>query len=43
MDVRSWLEAYRRAREEMDADPAATLFSEDATYRSNLRGAVPGA
>lgn len=32
--VRRWVEAYGRAWEEMDADAAAALFSEDATYRS---------
>jgi hypothetical protein len=36
MDVRSWLEAYRRAWEERDADAAAALFDERATYRSNI-------
>jgi ketosteroid isomerase-like protein len=36
MDVRSWLEAYRRAWEAKDADAAAALFDEDATYRSNI-------
>ena len=36
MDVRSWLEAYRRAWEEKDADAAGGLFAEDATYRSNI-------
>jgi ketosteroid isomerase-like protein len=36
MDVRAWLEAYRRAWEEADADAAAALFEEDATYRSNI-------
>lgn len=36
MDVGSWLEAYRRAWEERDAEAAAALFEEDATYRSNI-------
>ena len=36
MDVRTWLEAYRRAWEEADADAAAALFDQDATYRSNI-------
>jgi hypothetical protein len=36
MDVRSWLEAYRRAWEEKDADAAADLFADGASYRSNI-------
>ena len=36
MDARSWLEAYRRAWEEADADAAAALFEEGSTYRSNI-------
>jgi limonene-1,2-epoxide hydrolase len=36
MDVRSWLEAYRRAWEEKDADAAVALFAQDTTYRSNI-------
>ena len=36
MDVRSWLEAYRKAWEDRDADAAAALFAEDSTYRSNI-------
>ena len=36
MDVGSWLEAYRRAWEEKDAEAAAALFDEQATYRSNI-------
>lgn len=32
--VRRWVEAYAQAWEDMDADAAAALFSEDATYRS---------
>jgi hypothetical protein len=36
MDVGSWLEAYRRAWEEADADAAAALFDEGGTYRSNI-------
>lgn len=38
MDVASWLEAYRVAWEEKDADAAADLFTEDATYRENIFG-----
>jgi hypothetical protein len=36
IDVESWLEGYRRAWEEKDSDAAAGLFTEDATYRSNI-------
>ena len=36
MDAREWLEAYRQAWERKDADEAATLFAEGATYRSNI-------
>jgi ketosteroid isomerase-like protein len=36
MDVGSWLEAYRKAWEDRDADAAAALFDERATYRSNI-------
>ncbi|HEX6131819.1 MAG TPA: nuclear transport factor 2 family protein [Actinomycetota bacterium] len=36
MDVPTWLEAYRTAWEEKDADAAASLFTEDATYRANI-------
>lgn len=36
MDAASWLEAYRQAWEEKDADAAAALFGEQATYRSNI-------
>jgi len=36
MNVRSWLDAYRRAWEEKDAEAAAALFDEQATYRSNI-------
>ena len=31
-----WIEAYRRAWEERDAEAAAALFTSDATYRSNI-------
>jgi hypothetical protein len=36
MGIRSWLDAYGRAWEDGDADAAAALFGEDATYRSNI-------
>jgi ketosteroid isomerase-like protein len=36
MDVGAWLEAYRVAWERKDADAAAALFAEDATYRENI-------
>jgi ketosteroid isomerase-like protein len=36
MDALSWLEAYRVAWEDKDADAAAALFAERATYRSNI-------
>lgn len=36
MDVASWLEAYRVAWEQMDADAAADLFTDDSTYRENI-------
>ena len=36
MDVRSWLDGYRKAWEDGDADAAAALFTEDSTYRSNI-------
>jgi ketosteroid isomerase-like protein len=34
-DINGWLERYRRAWEERDADAAAALFTEDAVYRSS--------
>jgi ketosteroid isomerase-like protein len=34
-DVAEWLEGYRRAWEEGDADAAAALFTDDAVYRSS--------
>ncbi len=36
MDTGTWLEAYRVAWETADTDAAAALFTEDATYRSNI-------
>jgi nuclear transport factor 2 (NTF2) superfamily protein len=34
--LEDWIEAYRRAWEERDAEAAAALFTSDATYRSNI-------
>jgi ketosteroid isomerase-like protein len=31
-----WIEEYRLAWENMDADAAAALFTPDATYRDNI-------
>lgn len=36
MELADWIEGYRRAWEEADAEAAASLFTEDATYRSNI-------
>lgn len=36
MNVEDWVETYRQAWEESDAEKAAGLFTEDATYRSNI-------
>jgi len=36
IEVEKWLESYRRAWENKDSVGAAALFSEDATYRSNI-------
>jgi predicted SnoaL-like aldol condensation-catalyzing enzyme len=36
MDVATWVETYRQAWEESDAEKAASIFTEDATYRSNI-------
>jgi ketosteroid isomerase-like protein len=35
MDLADWIDGYRRAWEEADTDLVLTLFTEDATYRSN--------
>ncbi|HSO49792.1 MAG TPA: nuclear transport factor 2 family protein [Acidimicrobiia bacterium] len=34
--LEEWIESYRRAWEERDAEAAAALFTPDATYRSNI-------
>lgn len=34
MTVSDWVQAYRRVWEERDAEGAAALFTDDATYRS---------
>jgi hypothetical protein len=36
IDVGTWARSYARAWETADAEAAADLFSEDATYRSNI-------
>jgi predicted SnoaL-like aldol condensation-catalyzing enzyme len=36
MDVATWVETYRQAWEESDGVKAASIFTEDATYRSNI-------
>jgi hypothetical protein len=35
MDLAGWIDGYRRAWEEADTDLVLTLFTEEATYRSN--------
>jgi predicted SnoaL-like aldol condensation-catalyzing enzyme len=35
MRVEEWIDAYRRAWEQRDADAAAALFTEDAEYRTH--------
>lgn len=36
MELTAWIEEYRRAWEHADAEAVANLFTEDATYRSNI-------
>jgi ketosteroid isomerase-like protein len=36
VQLEEWLESYRQAWENKDSDAAAALFTEDATYRSNI-------
>jgi ketosteroid isomerase-like protein len=36
MQLEDWLDGYRQAWENKDSDAAAGLFTEDATYRSNI-------
>src|SRR5680860_463686 len=36
MTLDEWIEGYRRAWEERDAEAVADLFTEDTTYRSNI-------
>ncbi|HKX73830.1 MAG TPA: nuclear transport factor 2 family protein [Acidimicrobiia bacterium] len=36
MTLEDWIEAYRLAWVNRDAEAAAALFSEDASYRSNI-------
>src|SRR5919106_5715585 len=35
MELAEWIESYRRAWEEADAELVLTLFTEDASYRSS--------
>jgi uncharacterized protein (TIGR02246 family) len=35
MELADWIESYRRAWEEKDAELVLTLFTEDASYRSS--------
>lgn len=35
-EVREWAESYRRAWENADSEAVTLLFSEDASYRSNI-------
>lgn len=36
MELTEWIESYRKAWVDADAEAAAALFAEDATYRSNI-------
>lgn len=36
MTLNEWVEGYRRAWVERDADAVAALFTEDGTYRANI-------
>lgn len=36
MTLDDWIDGYRQAWEERDADAAAALFTEDATYRAHI-------
>ncbi|HSJ35134.1 MAG TPA: nuclear transport factor 2 family protein [Acidimicrobiia bacterium] len=36
MTVTEWIDAYRQAWEDRDPEAAASLFTEDAWYRSNI-------
>ncbi|MBA2360657.1 MAG: nuclear transport factor 2 family protein [Actinobacteria bacterium] len=36
MDVAEWIERYRRAWEQADADAVVELFTENASYRNNI-------
>lgn len=36
MTLEQWIEGYRRAWEARDAEGAAALFTEDATYRASI-------
>lgn len=35
MDLNGWIDGYRRAWEQADTELVLTLFTEDASYRSN--------
>jgi limonene-1,2-epoxide hydrolase len=36
MTLTEWIEGYRQAWEQRDAEAAVELFTDDATYRSNI-------